>query len=96
MNCHHCQTQVDVSGALGFRESCPKCHRDLHSCVNCDFYSPSHKWECRETIDERVGDKEKGNFCGSFAPKKAGASTGPTAPSKNDLLSAAEALFRKK
>jgi len=50
-----------------FRSSkCPSCGNDLKICRNCKFYDPSSHWECRETITERVADKDSANFCDFF------------------------------
>lgn len=65
---------ADLSGvAEVYRSSkCPACGNDLKICRNCRFYDPSAHWECRETISERVSDKDSANFCDGFRfdPKK--------------------------
>jgi hypothetical protein len=45
---------------------CPSCGKDVKVCLNCRFYSPGSKWDCKETIPEAVRDKEKANFCEYF------------------------------
>ena len=47
---------------------CPVCNADLHSCLNCKFYSESSHYECKETIEDFVSDKESRNFCDYFSP----------------------------
>ena len=47
----------------GFNEVCIECGRDLHACRNCRFYRPGAKWDCAETIEAAVIDKERRNFC---------------------------------
>jgi hypothetical protein len=42
----------------------------LRVCLNCEFYSPGAHWDCRETIDELVKDKDRANFCSFFSFKK--------------------------
>ena len=50
-----------------FRDSvCPSCGADLHSCLNCSFYAPGSHYDCHETVEEPVRDKEKSNFCDFF------------------------------
>ena len=97
MRCHHCATEVALApGEKPSRsDSCPKCGKDLRACRNCDHYDTSRRWECREEISERVSEKERGNFCDYF---RAGTSVTAknSAPSKDDLLKQAEALFKKK
>ncbi len=43
------------------------CGADLHSCINCKFYSKGSHYDCRETVDELVKDKERANFCDYFS-----------------------------
>lgn len=37
--------------------------------MNCRFYEPGSHYDCHETIDEPVNDKESANFCDSFSIK---------------------------
>ncbi|MCO6431740.1 MAG: hypothetical protein J5J00_12855 [Deltaproteobacteria bacterium] len=53
-------------GKAGRSESCPKCGRDLHVCLNCKFYEPSAHNQCREPQAERVLEKDRSNFCDFF------------------------------
>ncbi len=55
------QTQIVRSS------TCEFCGADLHSCVNCKFYAPGSHYDCHETIDELVKDKERANFCDYFS-----------------------------
>ena len=34
------------------------------------FYSPGSHYDCRETVDDPVSDKERSNFCDSFRVKR--------------------------
>lgn len=75
------------------------CGADLHSCYNCKFYLEGNHYDCAETVDDIVSDKEKSNFCDYFSAGKnsknkskydissSGSETG------SDAKSAAEALF---
>ena len=47
----------------GFNEACEGCGKDLHTCLNCRFYKPGARWDCAETIDEPMPDKERRNRC---------------------------------
>ena len=65
--CKKCGKPIDKKYSEIFRSStCSFCGADLHSCVNCRFYSPGNHYDCRETVDELVTDKERANFCASF------------------------------
>lgn len=50
----------------GFGETCIQCGRDLHSCGNCRFYRKGARWDCAETIDAPVPDKDRRNLCEWF------------------------------
>ena len=61
-----------------YRDStCPSCGADLHSCINCKFYAPGSHYDCHETIEEPVRDKDRSNFCDFFKPAVTGTGTGP-------------------
>jgi hypothetical protein len=62
-------------------------------CKNCIHHERLYNNECRETLADRVVDKEKANFCDYFSPKAEG---GSGAASKDAMKAAAEALFKKK
>lgn len=85
-----------VNSKVGRRDTCPRCSADLRTCSNCEFYDSSSRWECREEVSERVANKESGNFCDFFKFKSGSETKVTLAKSKDDILSAAEALFRKK
>ncbi|WP_027728320.1 hypothetical protein [Treponema sp. C6A8] len=60
-----------------YRDStCQNCGADLHSCINCKFYAPGSHYDCHETIEEPVRDKERSNFCDFFKPAVTGTSSG--------------------
>jgi hypothetical protein len=50
----------------GFGEVCERCGKDLHVCLNCRFYKAGARWDCAETIDEPIPDKERRNPCEWF------------------------------
>jgi hypothetical protein len=103
--CFKCGKQI-VRGAenpLGRSETC-ECGADLRVCLNCKHYDKNAHRECRENIPEAVREKDRGNFCDSFQAKEGGSALFPGAlgdsktgaPTKSDLMKAAEALFKKK
>jgi hypothetical protein len=91
--CFSCGLKTSFQGQIGRRDECPKCHADLHVCKNCVHYDVTAYNECREPSADVVREKERANFCDYFSAQAQGKSAGQT---KQDLLSAAEALFRKK
>jgi hypothetical protein len=89
--CWHCNAALSVAD-YGREAVCTQCGRHTHVCRNCRFYQPGLSSDCQEPIADRVTDKTRANFCDYFEPNP----TPPTSsdPSADDLLAAAEALFR--
>lgn len=79
-------------GQVGRRDECLFCKSDLHVCKNCLMYDPKSYNECKEPSADVVKEKERANFCDFFKAKADGA----VVDQKAKLMSAAEALFKKK
>ncbi len=80
--CARCGRELERDLEVFRTTFCPECRADLHTCTNCIFYQPGAHWDCRETIQEQVVDKERGNFCDFFrfketAPGKKSGGPGP-------------------
>ena len=96
MNCWNCGRTIEVipgKDRVGFRDECPGCDRALHVCLNCAMYDPAYNNSCRETMAERVVDKERFNFCEYFVP---GSRAGKNASATTGAQSKLDQLFRKK
>lgn len=93
VTCFKCSEKLSFQDRVGLREECPKCRSDVHVCKNCEFYDLASYNECREPTAERVQDKERANRCEYF---KSSNKSSSASKSKEDLLKAAEALFKKK
>ena len=95
MICFACQKEIPVAlgSVVGRRDECPHCGADAHACLNCVHYDKSSYNECKESQADYVKEKDRSNFCDYFSPSDR---KGKAGPSKDDLLSAAEALFKKK
>ena len=93
-NCYKCNEKLSLLAGSNIdrREECPHCFADIHCCMMCEFYDQSAYNECREPMADRHTEKEKSNFCDYF--KLAG--KGTAKEEKDELLSAAAALFKKK
>lgn len=94
MGCAFCGF-VFPEDKIFFQDSCGDCGRDLHNCVNCNFFDTSFSNECKESSAERVVDKEKRNYCEYFIKNETNSSD-LLSKKKQDLLKEAEALFKKK
>lgn len=68
MNCWKCKKEIFIEKIARTTE-CPLCHADLHCCKNCRFYSLGSHFDCKETVEELVLDKDKANFCDFFVLK---------------------------
>ncbi len=105
-HCWSCGAMVAPTG-FGRADLCPGCSKDARVCLNCRFHDPGSYNECRESVAERIVDKEKANFFEYFKPKvslprtEGGSKTlkknhGNThQKSGNSALAAAEALFKR-
>ena len=91
-NCWNCGQEL---GHLdyGRGDSCIQCGRDTRVCKGCQFYEKGSNNDCRESQADRVVDKEKSNFCDYFKPSPI---AGKSAPARDTLRAAADALFKKK
>jgi hypothetical protein len=105
MKCASCGFEGEMGSGVGSaivigrRDECPKCHADLHSCINCLHHDQKAYNECVETQADPVKVKDRSNFCDYFTPNlgKTGVSGGSTDKnSRENLLKAAESLFKKK
>jgi hypothetical protein len=94
LNCHKCGYELSFTGQPGRRDECPKCHSDVHACLNCKHHDPKAYNECLEPAADRVQEKDRSNFCDHFTSKAPGGAS--AADAAKDLRSAAEALFKKK
>jgi hypothetical protein len=93
MHCAACGAGVELASGerVGFRDECPRCRADLHSCRNCAHHDVGAYNECREPGTERVADRERANRCDWFAPR---AGAPPAAGAGGDAKAALDALFR--
>jgi hypothetical protein len=65
--CHFCGAAIENPREVYRNSTCSSCGKDLKICLNCKFYSPGAHWDCSETIDEMVRDKDRSNFCTFFS-----------------------------
>ncbi|MBF0127876.1 MAG: hypothetical protein HQM02_11800 [Magnetococcales bacterium] len=96
---------------FGRSDTCAGCSKDTRVCLNCRFHDPGSYNECRETVAERMVDKERANFCDHFKSKGAmpraeggqmynknngnNKARGSGAAAGNAARAAAEALFKR-
>lgn len=93
--CAQCGTLLQsLSDPLG---TCPKCSFELHSCKQCAYFEPTARFECGQSVTERVSRKDALNTCALFSIRvmleKETSSQGTARP--NDARAAFESLFKK-
>jgi hypothetical protein len=66
VTCPSCKNKISLSNPVSFREMCPNCDHEIHTCVSCRFYSPGKPSDCQIPGIETVKEKEKNNFCEDF------------------------------
>lgn len=93
LKCFSCGHEMSFASPPGRRDECAKCGADVHACRNCRHYDKNVYNECREPQADVVKERDRANFCDFFS---AGGQSGGAGAQKNDLLAAAEALFKKK
>ena len=91
MICWNCGNSFD--GEVFRTTECPSCKKDLHSCRNCRFYSPGAHFDCSETVEYNVTDKEKSNFCDFFKSSVSNGNHLMNTETKYDAKKAVDALF---
>ena len=96
MICWKCRKEISIEKSVRGDE-CPLCHADLHVCKACEFYESGAHNDCRESSAEFVSDKERGNFCDYFRPRRSlsgveGAAGGENASGKSKADAAKDAF----
>ena len=86
MNCWKCCKSIDVV-KVGFRDVCPHCDIDLHTCTNCRYYAPGKPNDCAVPGTDFIRDREAANFCEEFKVKT-------DFPQKSDQKNKFNSLFK--
>ena len=96
IQCFSCQKKTNWDN-IARRDECPYCSADVHVCLNCRFFDESFHHQCRESQAEYVKEKDRANFCEYFegSPCKDSSSLSQGRSKADDLLKAAEKLFKK-
>lgn len=84
-----------VASEIASDAVCGKCGQPLHTCSNCQHFDTSTRWECRQTIPERIAKKTAANACPLFAPKAVQEfAKDRDRPAPTDARAAFDALFK--
>ncbi len=109
MRCAECGQDLSTAFDIQMDSLCPKCNTDLHTCRNCKHFDSAARFQCSQTIKERIGKKAAANRCPLFTGrtivvKELGqASNSPTSPvprapssgPADEARAALERLFKK-
>ena len=77
-------------------EQCPNCRAAIHACRQCAHFEPGRRFECTQSIAERLADKNAGNDCAAFSLRvtiERDASPDSTRP--GDIRRGFDNLFKK-
>jgi len=97
VTCFQCNYISKLSTKVSFREECPQCGADMHTCLNCRFYDTSSYNECKEPSAEKVTDKDRNNYREYFEAGGDNSTIGSHSytEKKKKQLTAAEAHFKE-
>ena len=87
--CWKCGKNIEEGTQIFRNSECPECKSDLHSCRNCKFYESGAHYDCKESVDFPVNDKECANFCDYFSVRFDFSSNA----TKNEKIDAARNAF---
>jgi len=108
--CAECGQDLSTAFEIQMESPCPKCGADLHTCRNCKHFDSSARFQCTQTIPERIGKKAGANRCLLFTgrtivvkelgqaasgPNAVTMSSAPVSRPADDARAALEALFKK-
>jgi hypothetical protein len=93
--CAACGHEIKSLATFDTADSCPRCSKPLHSCVNCASFDTSARFECKKPIPARLESKVKANECRHFQPKTVRDLRSSTPATPGDARSAFDALFKK-
>lgn len=72
---------------------CAACGSDLHACTQCAWFDTSARFECRQTVPERIAAKSKRNGCELYAPRLVSEHRHDEPAAADDVRTAFDALF---
>lgn len=92
--CSQCGTILPSGGEMP--EKCPKCGFDLHSCKQCLYFDPSSRFECMQSVPERIPRKDAKNGCTFYSIRVTTEkeTTTPAAAKPADARQAFDNLFK--
>jgi len=95
--CGLCRKEIETDKYFSRKAICPACGGDLHSCLNCRFYSEKAHNKCLEPRAEFQRSRDRANFCDFFAFREGAApsAAGSSGSDKDAARRALDDLFKK-
>jgi phage FluMu protein Com len=109
VRCSECGQDLSTAFDIRIESVCPKCTADLHTCRNCKHFDSAARFQCSQTIKERIGKKAAANQCPLFTGRtivvkelgqashtpNAAAARAPSTQPADEARAALERLFKK-
>lgn len=92
--CALCGKEVEGGRNLSRKSTCPHCGGDLHTCLNCRFYSETSHNKCREPRAEFQRTRDRANFCDYFQYREGGQTGGGSQSEKEEARRRLDDLFK--
>ena len=67
--CWSCGRPTGLTGKVFRNDECPNCSASLRACRGCRHFDPTRRYQCRESIDSAVRNKDKANYCDYYQPR---------------------------
>ncbi|MEA1981475.1 MAG: hypothetical protein U9N54_10945 [candidate division Zixibacteria bacterium] len=61
--CWNCGKPTGITDKVMRSDHCDKCLADLRCCRGCRHFDPTRRFQCKESIEHQVVNKEKSNMC---------------------------------
>ena len=104
LRCALCGAIVPPPVEIVYDSRCPKCKADLRSCRNCRHFDTAARFECTQSIPERITKKDLRNNCEFFMARASieretrdsgGNNSSGVTTKPSDARSAFDNLFKK-
>ncbi len=64
--CWSCGKPTGIKGKVFRADTCVDCMAALRSCRGCKHFEPTRRFQCIESIEKSIPEKDKANFCDYF------------------------------
>jgi hypothetical protein len=98
--CSLCGQHVKDPSEISLESRCVKCGSELRSCINCNNFDPTSRFQCMKNVSVNISPKDKKNNCNQFFPKTslekkyAVVDSQPQPQPQKDARKAFESLFK--